>query len=98
MPRHRRLKIEGGIYHVITRGIERKEIFKDDNDRKEFLSRFKTSLKKTKSTCYAWIIMPNHLHLMIRTGLGSLSDVMRSLLTGYAIYFNRRHTRTGYIY
>lgn len=98
MPRNRRLKIEGGVYHVIIRGIERKEIFKDDNDRKEFLFRFKTSLEKTESTCYAWIIMPNHLHLMIRTGIGSLSDIMRSLLTGYAIYFNRRHKRSGYLY
>ncbi len=72
MPGNRRLKIEGGVYHAITRGIERKEIFKDDNDRKEFLSRLKTSLEKTKSTCYTWTLMPNHLSLMIRTGIGSL--------------------------
>ena len=65
MPRSRRLKIEGGVYHVITRGIERKEIFKDDTDRKEFLFRLKTSLKKTKSTCYAWCALPVRYQIMV---------------------------------
>ncbi|MCQ9206133.1 MAG: transposase [Omnitrophica bacterium] len=98
MPRGKRLNITGGVYHVITRGLERKEIFKDDVDRREFLTRLEDSLKKTKSKCYAWVLMPNHVHLMIRTGTSSLSDVMHRVLTGYAIYFNRRHKRRGYLY
>lgn len=98
MPRGKRLNVIGGVYHVFTRGIEQKDIFKDDTDRKEFLSRLEDALKKTKSYCYAWVLMPNHIHLMIRTGLGSLSDIARRLLTGYAVYFNRRHKRRGYLY
>jgi REP element-mobilizing transposase RayT len=98
MPRGKRLNILGGIYHLYTRGLERKEIFKDDRDREEFLSRLEDALKKTKSSCYAWALMPNHIHLMIRTGKGSLSDISRRLLTGYAIYFNARHKRRGYLY
>ncbi len=98
MPRDKRLNIIGGIYHLYTRGIERKEIFKDNKDREEFLSRLADALDKTKSACYAWALMPNHIHLMVRTGLGSLSDIARRLLTGYAIYFNARHKRRGYLY
>jgi len=98
MPRSKRINVAGGVYHVITRGIERREIFKDDTDRKEFLSRLTASLTKTKSKCFAWVLMPNHIHLMLRTGSESLSDVMRGLLTGYAVYFNKRHKRQGYLY
>ena len=98
MPRGKRLNIAGGVYHLYTRGIERKEIFKDNKDKEEFLSRLADALDKTKSSCYAWALMPNHLHLMLRTGKGSLSDIARSLLTSYAIYFNARHKRRGYLY
>lgn len=98
MPRSKRINIAGGVYHVITRGIERKEIFKDNADYREFLSRLENSLSKNKSKCFAWVLMPNHVHLMIKTGASSLSDVMRGLLTGYAIYFNKRHKRHGYLY
>ena len=65
MPRSKRINVTGGVYHVITRGIERREIFKDDTDRKEFLSRLTASLTKTKSKCFAWVLMPNHIHLML---------------------------------
>jgi len=68
MPRGKRLNVIGGVYHLFTRGIERKEIFKDAADREEFLSRFKDALDKTKSVCCAWALMPNHIHLMVRTG------------------------------
>ncbi len=98
MPRHKRLQIPGAVYHVITRGIERREIFKDDIDRKEFIRRFSEILKNNGSKCYAWVLMPNHFHLLIRTGIKPLSDLMRKLLTGYALYFNLRHKRSGYLY
>lgn len=98
MPRSKRINVPGGIYHVTQRGIERRELFTDTKDSEEFLSRLETSLTKTKSKCYAWVLMPNHLHLMIQTGKASLTDLMRGLLTGYAVYFNRRHRRHGYLY
>ncbi len=98
MPRHARLEIPGGIYHVITRGIERRSIFCDDSDRREFLQRLSNGLSQSGSTCYAWALMPNHFHLLVRTGKSSLSELMRKLLTGYAVYFNRRHKRSGYLY
>jgi len=98
MPRQGRINIEGGIYHVIQRGIERKAIFRDDRDREEFIGRLAEGLKETGHKCYGWVLMPNHFHLLIRTGVKPLSDLMRKLLTGYALYFNRRYKRNGYLY
>lgn len=98
MPRQGRINIEGGIYHVIQRGIERRDIFKDEADREEFLRRLAEGLKNTGHKCYGWVLMPNHFHLLIRTGEKPLSDLMRKLLTGYALYFNRKNKRSGYLY
>jgi len=77
MPRHKRIKIAGAIYHVITRGIERRNIFLDDRDRQEFVTRLEICLKETGSKCYAWALMPNHFHLLIRSGAKPLRDLMR---------------------
>lgn len=98
MPRNKRIDIPGAIHHVIVRGIERRRIFIDDKDRVNFIKRLKKSLLDTSCQCYAWVLMPNHVHLLIKTGKRSLTDMMRSLLTGYAIYFNHRHHRHGYLY
>lgn len=98
MPRHKRLDCPGIVHHVIVRGIERRKIFRDENDHEEFLERLRGALEKTKCRCYAWALMGNHFHLLIRTGEKPLSDLMRSLQTGYAIYFNKRYRRLGYLY
>jgi putative transposase len=98
MPRHRRLEVPGAVYHVITRGIERRDIFKENGDYEEFIGRLKKGLKDTGSKCYGWALMPNHFHLLIQTGKKPLSDLMRKLLTGYAMYFNAHHKRRGYVY
>jgi REP element-mobilizing transposase RayT len=98
MPRHRRLEVPGAVYHVITRGIERRDIFIDKGDYEEFLRRLKEGLESTGSKCYGWALMPNHFHLLIQTGKKPLSDLMRKLLTGYAMYFNAHHKRRGYVY
>ncbi len=98
MPRQGRINLEGGIYHVIQRGIERCSIFRDDFDREEFIRRLSEGLEETGHKCYGWVLMPNHFHLLIRTGVKPLSDLMRKLLTGYALYFNRKYKRNGYLY
>ncbi len=98
MPRQKRINIPGAVHHIIVRGLNGQELFYDDKDRIELISRLKTALQATECQCYAWSIMPNHFHLLIRTGKISLSDLMRKVLTGYAIYFNRRHKRSGYVY
>jgi putative transposase len=98
MPRQPRLDAPGLLQHVMARGIERREIFKDDKDRKSFLTRFAYILEETQTQCYAWALIPNHFHLLLRTGSTPLSKVMRRLMTGYAVTFNKRHKRTGHLF
>ena len=91
MPRQARIDAPGALHHIIARGIERSSIFEDDADRDNFISRLGNILSDTQTTCYAWALIPNHLHLLLRSGPTSLSTVMRRLLTGHAIYYNYRH-------
>ena len=84
MPRHARIDIPGLLQHVIVRGIERRDIFLDDNDRHLFLERLAKLLRETGADCLAWALMSNHFHLLLRPGQAGLAAFMRRLLTGYA--------------
>ena len=95
MPRGPRLDAPGALHHVIARGIERRPIFADDVDRRDFLDRLATLVERSRATLLAWCLLPNHVHLLIRTGTAPLSGVMRRLLAAYAGRFNRRHRRSG---
>ena len=98
MPRRPRLDAPGLLQHVMAREIERRDIFKDDKDRKFFIYRLATILEETQTQCYAWALIPNHFHLLLRTGPTALSKVMRRLMTGYAVTFNIRHRRSGHLF
>lgn len=98
MPRKARIDAPGALQHVIVRGIERRDIFRDNTDRYNFLKRLGEVLKETATPCFAWALMPNHVHLLLRTGLSPLSTVMLRVLTGYAVNFNRRHRRHGHLF
>ena len=98
MPRQSRLDTPGALHHIIARGNERRKIFEDKKDCKEFLIRLGDILSGTGTICYAWAIIPNHFHLFLRTGTFPISTIMRRLLTGYAMYFNRRHHRYGHLF
>ena len=98
MPRRARIDAPGALHHIIVRGIERRNIFEDDTDRVNFLDRAGKVLSDTHTRCFAWALIPNHFHLLLRTGLCPLSTVMRRLLTGHAMNFNRRHRRSGQLF
>ncbi|MCD4825291.1 MAG: transposase [Phycisphaerae bacterium] len=98
MPRQARLDAPGLLQHVVARGIERRKIFWDDQDRQSFLERLALILDETQTQCYAWALIPNHFHLLLRTSLTPLSKVMRRLMTGYAVTFNKRHKRSGHLF
>ena len=98
MPRLARLDAPGVVHHVIIRGIERSKIFRDNKDRNNFLDRLGKLLPETKTCCYAWALLPNHAHFLFRTGDVGLSTLMRRLLTGYVVTFNRRHRRHGHLF
>ncbi|HQQ60412.1 MAG TPA: transposase [Kiritimatiellia bacterium] len=87
----------GGIYHVTSRGNERQVIFRDDRDRDRFLERLAKSAISHQVRVYLYCLMPNHIHLLVETPLGNLDRFMGSLLTGYTVYFNRRHHRVGHL-
>lgn len=98
MPRQPRIDIPGLLHHVIARGIERRRIFLCPPDYDDFLNRVCVSVGKHPSQVVAWALMPNHFHLLVRSGPQGLSPLMRSLMTGYAVAFNRRHRRAGYLF
>jgi REP element-mobilizing transposase RayT len=98
MPRQARLDTAGALHHVMIRGIERRNIFRTNKDRNDFIDRLSTLLPETKTICYAWSFMPNHAHFLIRSGPMGISYLMRKLLTGYVVSFNRRHHRTGRLF
>jgi len=98
MPRKARIDAPGALRHVIVRGIERRKIFLDDIDRDNFLKRLGNVLSETATPCFAWALIPNHAHLLLRTGTSAIATVMRRLLTGYAVSFNRRHRRHGQLF
>lgn len=98
MPRKARLDVPGTLHHVMVRGIEGSDIFRDDEDRKAFVERIRYLAKETGTRILAWALMGNHVHLLIVSGPDGLSTFMRRLLTGYVIGFNRKHRRFGHLF
>ncbi len=98
MPRKARIDAPGALHHIIVRGIERRKIFYDNGDRDNFLERLGVVLTETSTPCFAWALIPNHLHMLLKTGSTPIATVMRRLLTGYAVSFNRRHRRHGQLF
>lgn len=98
MPRQARLDGPGLLQHVIARGIEKTTIFCDEADYKFFVKRLGELVKETHVDCFAWALIPNHFHLLLRTGSTPLATFMRRLMTSYAGYYNRRHERSGHLF
>jgi REP element-mobilizing transposase RayT len=82
----------------MIRGIERRKIYRDDQDRQDFIDQLSVLRPETQTQCYGWALMPNHAHLLLRSDPGGISDLMRRLLTGYAVTFNHRHRRHGQLF
>jgi REP element-mobilizing transposase RayT len=98
MPRKPRLDAPGVLHHVMGRGIERTEIFRDDTDRNDFLKRLATQCENRRLIVYAWVLMSDHFHLLVRTGNESLALGMKKILSGYVGNYNRRHKRWGHLF
>jgi REP element-mobilizing transposase RayT len=92
------LDAPGTLHHVILRGINKRRIVDDIADRKNFVKRMGELAAETKTTIYAWALMTNHAHILLRSAEIGLSGYMRRLLTGYAISYNRRHGRWGHLF
>lgn len=82
----------------MARGPDRERIFRDPRDRDDLVRRLATLTTAGARSVYAWALLPNHFHLLVRTGARPLARTMWSLLTGYAEAFNRRRRRTGHLF
>jgi putative transposase len=98
VPRKARLDSPGTLHHVIVRGINKRRIVNDAADRKDFVRRMGELAEGTKTSIYAWALMTNHAHILLRSAPIGLSGYMRRLLTGYAVSYNHRHQRWGHLF
>lgn len=98
MPRQARLDAAGTLHHVIIRGIERRRIVDDEQDRRELVLRLGKLASETGTSIYAWALMTNHAHILLSSGLQGLARFMRRFLTGYAVSYNLRHRRHGHLF
>ncbi len=98
MPRGPRLDAPGTLHHVIVRGIERRRMVENDTDREDFVTRMGSIALATGTSIYAWALMTNHAHILLRSSTAGLPTFMRRFLSGYAIMYNRRHRRYGHLF
>ena len=98
MARPLRLEFPGAVYHVTARGNERREVFRDDEDRRLFVSTLGRTVARWRWVVHAYCLMSNHYHLLIETPEANLSRGMRQLNGEYTQTFNRRHRRAGHLF
>jgi REP element-mobilizing transposase RayT len=98
MARRPRLNVPGAFYHVIARGNRRATIFHDDADYRAYLERLERYRQRDGLTLHAYVLMPNHLHLLLETGDRPLSRTMQTLQFTYSQYYNRRYDKTGHVF
>ncbi|PYS73525.1 MAG: transposase, partial [Acidobacteria bacterium] len=97
MARKARAEVEGGLYHVITRGNNRRQIFNSPTDYKKFLSLLAVQKERLPFFLYAFCLMTNHVHLLIERQADTIGRIMHRVLTGYSQYYNRRYRRVGHL-
>ena len=98
MPRSSRIDAPGALHHIMARGIEKRGLFRSRADREDFLQRLGGILLETRTACFAWALLLDHVHLVLKTGDAPVSNVMRRTLTGYAVSYNHRHRRSGILF
>jgi len=98
MSRPLRIEYPGAVYHITSRGNEKKPVFKDDQDRENFLNTIQHVTKRYNWICHAYCLMTNHFHLLIETPDGNLSLGMRQLNGVYTQLFNKWHGRVGHLF
>jgi putative transposase len=98
MARKPRVEFEGAFYHVISRGNQRQRIFHSDADRRYYLDRLEHYRERYGFTVYAYVLMANHVHLLIETGRVPLSKIMQGLQFTYTRYYNREYKKVGHLF
>ena len=98
MPRYPRKYSKTGIYHIMLRGNERKDIFVDKQDKKKFIMTVIQKKANEAFKLYAYCIMDNHLHLVIKEQNEPISQIVKKITTSYAYYFNNKYKRVGHLF
>jgi putative transposase len=98
MTRPLRIAYEGALYHLTSRGNEKKPIYHTDQDRIHFLFNLSEYVHRFQWICYDYCLMTNHYHLVVETPIANISDGMQLLNGAYATYFNRVHARVGHVF
>src|SRR5210317_367246 len=98
MSRPWRIEYEGALYHLLSRGNERSDIFMDEKDRSSFLNAVSEMLERFDIDVFAYVLMDNHYYLIVRTRRANLKKAMQWFGTTYTQRFNRRHFRSGHLF
>ncbi|WP_423408322.1 REP-associated tyrosine transposase [Heyndrickxia sp. MSNUG] len=98
MPRTARMKSKNGVYHVMLRGANKLEIFHDDADNMKFLDILKKYKEESGMRVYAWCLMNNHVHLLVREVNEDLSTTMKRIGVSYVSYYNWKYQTTGHLF
>jgi len=98
MPRKARQKSSTGVYHIIKRGINRQDIFQDDEDKDIYLERLSEYKEQCKFKLYAYCLMSNHVHLLIKEEDIGLSEIMKKIGASYVYWYNSKYRRIGHLF
>lgn len=98
MARPLRIELEGGMHHVVSHGNGRLWVFRNDNQRRYFLNLLGSSAFKYRVVIHAFVLMTNHVHILVKTPLPNLNQFMRKLLSDYALYYNKWYRRRGSVF
>lgn len=98
MPRQARKVSNTGIYHLIVRGINRESIFREDEDRQRYLETLARISADSSAAVLGYCLMDNHVHLLLKEGTKSISNLMHRLGASYAYYYNWKYERAGHVF
>ena len=98
MARKPRIEFEGAFYHVITRGNQRQKVFKDSDDFLKYLEILSNYKTQYKYFLYVYVLMNNHVHLLIETQETPLSKILQGINQSYTTYFNRKYKTVGHLF
>jgi REP-associated tyrosine transposase len=93
-----RIEYEGAFYHVITRGNQRQNVFKEPDDFQKYIDLLAQYKERYKYSLYAYVLMSNHVHLLIETGTTALSKILQGLNQSYTMYFNKKYETVGHLF
>lgn len=98
MPRQLRQISLSGNYHVMLRGINRQDIFLDEQDYYKFINEMKKTKEKYHYQIYSYVLMPNHVHVELKDNNNEIAKIMHRISVSYSIYFNKKYERVGHVF